>query len=90
MGRDEALIAAFASELKARRGAMKMSQEDLADRANVNRTYIAKLELRQNQPTLSVLNRLAVALEYDLPTLLAHTLMRLHAKPGRSGQLPIL
>ncbi len=57
MTRDEALIAAFADELRSRRAALRLSQEELAHRAGVNRTYIAKLELARNQPTLTVLLR---------------------------------
>lgn len=76
MARDEALIEAFAIELKARRAVLKMSQEELAHRADINRTYIAKLELAQNQPTLSVMYRLAKAPESELPALLAATLTR--------------
>ena len=53
MTRDEALIAAFADELRSRRAALRLSQEELAHRAGVNRTYIAKLELARNQPTLT-------------------------------------
>ena len=45
MTRDEALIAAFADELRSRRPALRLSQEELAHRAGVIRTYIAKLEL---------------------------------------------
>lgn len=52
MTRDEALIAAFADELRSRRAALRLSQEELAHRAGINRTYIAKLELARNQPTL--------------------------------------
>lgn len=76
MGRDEALLEAFAAELKARRAGLQLSQEELAHRANVNRTYIAKLELAKNQPTLCVLHRLATALEEELPALLQATLLR--------------
>jgi len=75
-GRDEVLIEAFASELRARRTEQKLSQEALADLAYVNRTYIAKLELAKNQPSLSVLHRLAKALKADLPEMLAGTLRR--------------
>lgn len=76
MGRDEALLEAFAAELRARRTNLKLSQEELAHRASVNRTYIAKLELAQNQPTLSVMHRLASALNHELPDLLLATLQR--------------
>lgn len=82
MGRDELLIRAFAAELKARRAALEMSQEELAHRAEVNRTYIAKLELAQNQPTLSVLYRLAGALDCELSELLQTVVGRYHRYPA--------
>lgn len=76
MNRDEALIAAFAAELKAQRSAAKLSQEELAYRAGINRTYIAKLELAQNQPTLTILNSIATALGADLSEFISATLKR--------------
>lgn len=76
MSRNQALLEAFAAELKAQRSLLKLSQEELAHRASVNRTYVAKLELAQNQPTLTVLHRLASALNEDLPGLLRATLKR--------------
>lgn len=76
MGRDELLIAAFADELRSRRAALRLSQEELAHRAGVNRTYIAKLELAKNQPTLTVMLRVAQALEIPLPELIAGALAR--------------
>ena len=84
MGRDEALVKAFGLELKARRSKLKLSQEALADLAAINRTYVAKLELGRNQPTLSVLYRLAQALGEELPELLRETLRRYErGKPKR-------
>jgi transcriptional regulator with XRE-family HTH domain len=53
-----------------------LSQEELAHRAGINRTYIAKLELARNQPTLTVLLRVAEALEVPLPELIAGALGR--------------
>jgi transcriptional regulator with XRE-family HTH domain len=76
MSRDHALLQAFASELKAQRSALKLSQEEFAHRADVNRTYVAKLELAQNQPTLCVLHRLAVALNNELPDLVQAVMLR--------------
>lgn len=76
MSRDDALLEAFAAELKARRAALKLSQEELAHRAEINRTYIAKLELAQNQPTLCVLHQLALALNDELPEILQAVLIR--------------
>lgn len=76
MERDETLIVAFADELRARRSAMELSQEELAHRVGVNRTYMAKLELAQNQPTLTVLQAIATALAVPLPELVSAVLMR--------------
>ena len=70
------LMRAFAAELKARRSELGISQEDLAHRSDVNRTFVAKLELAQNQPTLTVLHKLAGGLEVELPELLQVTLKR--------------
>lgn len=70
------LMRALAAELKARRSELGISQEELAHRSDVNRTFVAKLELAQNQPTLTVLLKLAGGLEVELPELLQVTLKR--------------
>ena len=60
---DPALLKAFAAELKARRAALKISQEGLAYASEVNRTFVAKLELATTSPSLTSLFRLANGLE---------------------------
>ena len=70
------LMKAFAAEVKARRGELGFSQEELAHRAEVNRTFVAKVELAQNQPSLTVLHKLSVGLDVELPELLRLTLLR--------------
>lgn len=67
---------ALAIEIKARRAGLEISQEELAARAEVNRTYIGKIELAQNQPTLAVLVRISQALEVNPPDLIASVLHR--------------
>jgi transcriptional regulator with XRE-family HTH domain len=62
---DARLLAAAASEIKARRALIKISQEELAHRADVHRSFVARLELAQTQPSLAVLFRLSAALETD-------------------------
>lgn len=47
-----------------------LSQRQLAARMNVPRTYISKIENGKAMPTLSSLNRLAVALEVEMSSLL--------------------
>lgn len=43
-----------------------MSQEDLAKKANVDRSYISQIESGKKIPSLSVLERIADALECSL------------------------
>ncbi|QHI99866.1 helix-turn-helix domain-containing protein [Xylophilus rhododendri] len=60
---DSDLLQAFAAEIRARRTATGDSQEALAFKASLNRTFVAKLELAQTSPSLSTLFRLAAALQ---------------------------
>lgn len=76
MIRDKALITAFADELRSRRVGLGVSQEELAHRAGLNRTYVAKLELATNQPTLTAPHLLAQALDVPLNDLMAAVLAR--------------
>lgn len=84
-GQNLALMKAFAAELKARRGALGISQEELAHRCSVNRTYVAKLELAQNQPTLSVMLKIAIGLELDLTELTGEMLKRYKKETRSTG-----
>lgn len=70
------LLKALGDELRFRRAEIGFSQEELAHRAGVNRTYVAKLELAKNQPTLQILYKLTVALEVDLPEFVQSLLER--------------
>jgi transcriptional regulator with XRE-family HTH domain len=47
-----------------------MSQEDLATRASISRTYLARLETARQDPTLSTLEKLAKALKVPVAKLL--------------------
>lgn len=48
----------------------KMSQLDLALESGVNKNYLSDLEKGRRNPTLGVLNKIAIALNIDLATLL--------------------
>lgn len=52
-----------------------MTQEDLADRCGLSKTYVARLELasprRRENPTVEVLDKLAQVLECEAADLLA-------------------
>lgn len=52
----------FAKVLKSTRISRKMSQEELAFRSNLDRTYISMLERGIHQPTLTTLFALSKAL----------------------------
>ena len=45
------------------------SIEDLALEADINRNYLGDLERGMRNPTLIILNKIAKALDIDLPTL---------------------
>lgn len=66
---DTEIQGAIAIEIKHRRGKCRISQEELAHRAQVHRTFVAKIETAQTQPSLVVLFRLAAALETDFSEL---------------------
>lgn len=70
--------------VKARRNQLQISQEELAHRASINRSYIAKLELAQNQPSLSVLERISQGLEMGLDELIRQTMV-LYQKTTSQG-----
>ena len=58
-------IIAFGITLKKHRLQLKLSQEELALSANLDRTYISLLERSQRQPTLSTIFKLAEVLNIE-------------------------
>ena len=67
---------ALAIEIKARRLALEMSQEDLAGRCDLDRPYISLIEVARKQPTISVLLKLAEGLDYSLPEFMKRVVKR--------------
>lgn len=63
------LLSALAAFLKARRNELGISQEEAAGRAEIDRPYWTLVEASRKQPTLSVLHRMASALELSLAEL---------------------
>lgn len=64
--RNQPLIDALAIEIKARRLELNYSQEDLAGLCDLDRPFISLIEVGKKQPTISVLMRLATALDLTL------------------------
>jgi transcriptional regulator with XRE-family HTH domain len=60
----------FAQNLRAARREKKLSQEELAHRAGLDRTYISALERNVYNPTIDVVARIADVLEVDAASLL--------------------
>jgi transcriptional regulator with XRE-family HTH domain len=54
-----------ATNLRRLRQAAGLSQEDLADSANIDRNYVGKLEREENSPTTDMLDKLAAVLAVD-------------------------
>ncbi|MFQ6162726.1 helix-turn-helix domain-containing protein [Sinorhizobium meliloti] len=60
----------FARNLKAARRAKGLSQEELAYRAGIDRTYISSLERSVYNASIDVVERLAVVLDVEASDLL--------------------
>jgi transcriptional regulator with XRE-family HTH domain len=56
---------AFAANLRRLRHAKGLSQEDLAYEADVNRSYMSKLERGGSYPGLEIIGKLAAVLEVE-------------------------
>ena len=54
-----------ATNLRRLRQVRNMSQEELADRAGINRNYVGMLEREQHAATIDMLEKLAIVLEAD-------------------------
>lgn len=61
--RNPELIAALGVEVKVRRQELRLTQEDVADRMDIDRPFLSLIEVGRKQPTVSVLFALASALE---------------------------
>jgi transcriptional regulator with XRE-family HTH domain len=60
----------LSNNIKNLRNDMNLSQEELADKCGLHRTYVGAVERGERNVTLSSLEVLALALNVDVPTLL--------------------
>lgn len=60
----------FADNVRARRRGLAISQEELADRAGVHRTYVGAVERAEINISIDNLDRISGALGIDLPAML--------------------
>jgi transcriptional regulator with XRE-family HTH domain len=71
----------FARNLRAARQAKGLSQEELAHRANIDRTYISSLERSVYNASIDVVDRLATVLGIEAGALLK--------RPPKEPRMPI-
>jgi transcriptional regulator with XRE-family HTH domain len=67
----KALLRGFAAEVRALRTDLKLSQEELAYRANLHRNYIGLIERAQRTPTLLAIAAIAKGLDLRASELIA-------------------
>ncbi|HTP78847.1 MAG TPA: helix-turn-helix transcriptional regulator [Bacteroidota bacterium] len=70
-GRSSPLRLQFGLAVKKQRTAIGITQEELAERAELHRTYITDIERGTRNPTLETMWNIALALGTNLPTLLS-------------------
>jgi transcriptional regulator with XRE-family HTH domain len=71
----------FAQHIRTLRRARGWSQEQLAEKADLNRSYVGEIERGLAQPSLLTAEKIAQALELELSTLLADCERNSHAEP---------
>ena len=63
----------LANAIKQQRSALGISQEELASRAGMHRTYVSEVERGERNPSITSVEKLAQALEISITSLLAPT-----------------
>ncbi len=63
----------LARRLRAERAKIGISQEELADRAHIHRTFVGSVERAERNVSIDNIERLAIALEIDIAQLLTPT-----------------
>ena len=69
------LTQVLAANLRAYRKANRLSQEELANRCDLHRTYVGSIERGERNVTLSTLEVLAAALGASVPELLSESVV---------------
>lgn len=67
---DSKILESFGKKLREIRLKKGMTQEDLAEKADVHRTYIGMVERAEKNVTLKNINKIANALGVSIPDLL--------------------
>nr|WP_288497738.1 helix-turn-helix transcriptional regulator [uncultured Pseudomonas sp.] len=70
----------FGRAVRRHRELLRLSQEELANRASIDRTYISGVERGVRNPSLIVMQRIATALGSDLDVIFATAREMAHKK----------
>ncbi|MEW2912298.1 helix-turn-helix transcriptional regulator [Leisingera sp. JC11] len=81
---NEHLVAAFAAALVEQREKARLTQEELAERADVSARFISFLETGRRQPSLSALHALSKGLDMSMLDLVAEVERQLKQIPDSS------
>jgi len=60
-----------------------MTQRELAERANVSKTYLSQIENGKKEPLISTLRAIAAAIDVPLPVLLFLSMSELDVSPAK-------
>ncbi len=81
---NEHLVAAFAAALVEQRGKARLTQEELAERADVSARFISFLETGRRQPSLSALHALSKGLDIRMLDLVTEVERQMNQIPDCS------
>jgi len=73
----------FGQNVRRVRRLKEMSQEDLAFRADISRTYLSEVERGERNISVDNMEALALALEMELPDLMRTSLLSLPSEDSR-------
>jgi len=71
MNSTDPLLQAFGSRVRALRHSIGISQEALADKCGLDRTYVGGIERGERNPSLRNISRIAVALNVSVSDLMS-------------------
>lgn len=78
---------AFGARIRELRLAAGLTQEDLAERCGLFRTYMSRIETGNANPTLTMIHALATSLAVPVPALFGAAFEPVNlVKPGRSSR----
>ncbi|MEH2153265.1 helix-turn-helix domain-containing protein [Nostoc sp.] len=73
----------FGKAIRRRRRELDLSQEQLAERAALHRTYISNLERGELNPSLETMEKLANALDISIPAMFINYGIQIENEPQK-------